>query len=121
MSLHSFSDRGVGVSDAGDLRSSRLASAHEIRPNDDQILVLHGRVLELFLRDQPSAVGSNRWHVEHVAIEARERRGGGLKIGIGLRRGDAVRRHATVVVPAERVEVVRAFFDLVRREAAGVR
>ncbi len=121
MSLHSFSDRPSGAPDDGGLRSSRLASTHEIWLNDDQILVLHGRVLELLHRHQPASVGSGRWHVEHVAVDARERRGGGLRIGIGLRRGDDVWRHASVDVPAERVESVRAFFDLVRREAAGVR
>lgn len=74
----------------------------------DHVLLLDGRVLELF---HPTGL-SYRFHVNHVAVAATPARDGGLKLRVGIDPGNGVIvQGATVEVPTGKVAAVMALFD----------
>jgi len=54
---------------------------------------------------------SQRFHVTHVAVEAKPARDGGLKLIVGVDVSGVVLNGSRVVVPADRVAEVTALFD----------
>lgn len=78
-----------------------------MRIDDDQILVLDGRAVELFWRGG----GTTRWHVDHVGVDGRPRPDGALDVRIGERHGDDIRGGARLEVPPETVDAFLAFFE----------
>jgi hypothetical protein len=88
----------------------------EVEFGGNQILVLDGRVVEYFKQDQPAVEGGWRWHVNHIAVEAKPTRDGGLDLKIGRDRDGRVWAQATARVPPEDVEAVNEFFEVARRE-----
>lgn len=88
----------------------------EVSYGGDQILILDGRVVEYFKRDQPAVEGGWRWHVNHLAVEAKPRRDGGIKLKIGRERDGGVWAQGSSEVPPEDVEKVMAFFEVAKRE-----
>lgn len=87
----------------------------EVEFGGDQILQLNGRVVEYFKQDQPAVPGGWRWHVNHVAVEAKPRKDGGLKLRIGRERDGQVWAQATAEVPPGDVDAVAAFFEIAKR------
>lgn len=88
----------------------------ELEFGGNQILVLDGRVVEYFRADQPTVEGGWRWHVKQLAVEAKPRRDGGLKLKIGRERDGEVWAQAVAEVPSEDAEAVSGFFAAARRE-----
>jgi hypothetical protein len=92
------------------------------RPDDevvlgDFVLRLDGTVVEVL-----AAPGiSHRFHVSHVAVEAKERGDGGLRLHVGIEAGGVVQQGARFDVPAERRAEVEALFERARaaRERIG--
>lgn len=98
----------------------RGAARCELRLAGDQVLVLDGRVLELFTGGATVAGGSWRWHVDLVDLAATARPDGGTELRLATRRGDAVLQQAVVHAPAdEGGRAVRGFLAAVDR-ARGV-
>ncbi|MCB0875382.1 MAG: hypothetical protein KDB46_04210 [Solirubrobacterales bacterium] len=73
----------------------------------DYALILDGRVVEVLHR---SGAG-DRFHVNHVAVEAKPRRDGGMRIQVGIEAGGIVQQGQRFEVPAERVGEVTALFE----------
>ncbi|MEU1280271.1 hypothetical protein [Streptomyces sp. NPDC005805] len=90
----------------------------EVEFGGNQLLVLDGRVVEYFKRDQPPTAGGWRWHVRHLAVEAKPRRDGGLSIHLGRERHGRVWAQATAEVPPQDVPTVLRFFEAAKRESA---
>ena len=82
---------------------------------DPWLMRLDGTVFELFRRDVPDS--SSRIHIRHLAVEAKPRDGGGLRLTIG-QEIDGLVMGAKVDVPAQRQAEVMAFFDESRRRRA---
>lgn len=76
----------------------------------DWILHLDGPVLDLF---HESGV-THRWHVEFVAVQAKPRKDGTLRLTIGIERFGVITEGARIDVPPERVDEVTAFFERAR-------
>ena len=96
------------MSDRGEFR--------EVVIDENQILVLDGKVVEYFKKDQPATEGGWRFHVDHIAVEGKPRDDGGLKLKIGRERFDEVWAQATAEVPPESVDAVMEFFEAAKRE-----
>ena len=79
----------------------------EVRIDEDRAVTLDGRAVELFWRGG----GTMRWHVDHVGVEGRPRKDGGLDVHIGDRHGDDVRGGAHLEVPPEAVDSFLALFE----------
>lgn len=88
----------------------------ELEFGGDQILVLNGRVVEYFRQDLPATEGGWRWHVKHLAVDAKPRKDGGLKLKIGRDRDGDVWAQGMAEVPPEDVDAVMAFFEAAKRE-----
>lgn len=74
----------------------------------DHVLRLDGTVVEVLHRTGLF----HRFHVSHVAVDAKPARDGGLKLRIGVDPGNGVIVQGTTVeVAAERVAEVTALFD----------
>lgn len=74
----------------------------------DHVLLLDGRVLEVLHRTGLSY----RFHVTHVAVEAKPTGAAGLKLRVGVDPGNGVIVEGTTVdVPPEQVAAVTALFD----------
>lgn len=80
----------------------------------DTVLRLDGTVVELL---HNSGV-AHRWHVTHVAVEAKPHKGG-VRFKVGIDVGGTVFQPNDVDVPAERVGEAQALFqEAVRRRDA---
>lgn len=78
------------------------------------ILHLDGTVLEVF---HESGV-THRWHVEFVAVQAKPRDDGALRLTLGIERFGVITEGARIGVPAERVAEVTEFFERARSRRA---
>lgn len=90
----------------------------ELDIDGNQILVLNDRVVEFFRGDQPAVEGAWRWHVNHLAVEAKPKRHGGFDVKIGRDHDGRVWAQAIAEVPAERMDAVMEFFEAAKRERA---
>lgn len=90
----------------------------ELEFGGDQLLVLDGRVVEYFKRDQPAVASGWRWHVKHLAVEGKPRKDGGVKLRIGRERDGGVWAGAIAEVPPEDVDAVMKFFEAAKKEQA---
>lgn len=73
----------------------------------DYALILDGRVVEALHKSGTS----DRFHVNHVAVEAKPQRDGGMRIHVGIEAGGIVQQGQRFDVPAERVGEVTALFE----------
>ncbi|WP_072807142.1 hypothetical protein [Rhodococcoides yunnanense] len=94
----------------------------EYRLDENVILVLDHRVVEIFDATHKSVSGSPRWHVDHIGVEAKPRRNG-LRITIGARLPDDsmsyIGAQAVLDVPEDKVPEVLAFFDRAKAARTG--
>lgn len=73
----------------------------------DYALILDGRVIEIL-----HSTGLNqRIHVNHVAVEAKPRRDGSIRIHVGIESAGIVQQGAKVDIDAARVGEVTALFE----------
>lgn len=71
------------------------------------VLILDGRVVEIL-----SSTGLNqRIHVNHIAVEAKPQRDGGMRIHVGIESAGIVQQGAKIAVDAARVDEVTALFE----------
>lgn len=89
---------------------------YELHLDDEQVLILNGRVVEMLRADRP--IDSNRFHVRHIAVEMKPKRDGGFKLKMGLRRGGEVWNLCEADVPPEKADDVHRFFEQAKKEAA---
>lgn len=86
----------------------------EYRLDENVVLVLDHRVVEIFDATHKTVSGSPRWHVDHIGVEAKPRKNG-LRITIGARLPDQsmsyIGAQAVLDVPEDKVSDVLAFFD----------
>jgi hypothetical protein len=73
----------------------------------DYVLRLDGTVVEVL----HSSGGCDRFHVTHVAVEAKEARDGGLKLRVGVETGGTIVGGAKLEVPPEQRGEAEALFD----------
>lgn len=83
---------------------------------DEWVIRLDGNVVELLHKTGLF----HRYHVNHVAVEAKPKEGG-LSLRVGIDAGGAIVEGGTIPVPAERQAEVEGLFAEARkrREAAG--
>ena len=74
------------------------------------VVRLDGTVVEVLHRTGLS----QRFHVTHVAVEAKPAKDGGLKLNVGVDVGGVVLNGSRIAVPADRVADVTALFDVAR-------
>jgi len=73
----------------------------------EYVLILDDRVIEVL---HSSGTGS-RIHVNHVAVEVKPRRDGGMRFHVGIESGGIVQQGQRFEVEAVRVEEVTALFE----------
>lgn len=73
----------------------------------DYALLLEGRVVEVLSK----AGTSDRFHVNHVAVAAKGKRDGSLKLHVGIEAGGVVQQGVSFGVDASREAEVMAFFE----------
>ena len=82
--------------------------------DENVVLVLDNRIVEIFDATQQTVSGRPRWHVAHIGVDAKPR-GGGLRVKIGARLSDGsisyLGGQAVFDVPQDKVPHVLAFFD----------
>lgn len=83
--------------------------------DENVVLVLDNRVVEIFDATHAVVSGTPRWHVNHIGVDAKPRKNGGLRITIGARLPDQslsyIGAQAVLNVPEDKVPHVLAFFD----------
>ena len=77
---------------------------------DEWVIRLDGNVVELMHKTGLSC----RYHVNHVAVEAKPKEGG-LSLRVGIDAGGEIVDGSTVPVPAERQSEVEALFTEARK------
>ena len=92
--------------------------AYELQING-QVLVYSNRVLEFFRADITSD-GAWRWHVDHVAVEVKPKRNGDFTLAVGMARDGDVWSPAKLDIPADRLDDVTAFFEILKKERQDV-
>lgn len=83
----------------------------EILLDDEWVIRLDDNVVELMHRTGTS----HRFHVKHVAVEAKPRDEGGLRLRVGVEAGGEIVEGTTVDVPAEMEGEVTELFGEARR------
>ena len=89
----------------------------EVAVGTNIVMVLDHRTVEVFDRTAASTSEVCRWHVEHIAVQAKPSKSG-LKLTIGNRLADnsiaVAGPRASLTVPIEQESAVVAFFDEVK-------
>jgi hypothetical protein len=89
----------------------------EVAVGTNIVMVLDHRTVEVFDRTAASTSEVCRWHVEHIAVQAKPSKSG-LKLTIGNRLADdsiaVAGPRASLTVPREQESAVVAFFDEVK-------
>ena len=79
------------------------------------VLRLDGTIVEVLHRSG----SSHRFHVSHVAVEAKPAQDGGLKLNVGVDISGIVMNGDRIGVPADRVAEVIALFDEAKARRGG--
>lgn len=86
--------------------------------DENHVLILNGRVIEMLRAHLPASDLTTRFHVRHIAVEMKPKRNGNHQLRMGLRRDGGVWNLCDAEVTPEKMDDVQRFFEEAKRQAA---